>query len=410
MDDSSTPSAALPATLAKRKREKPTFPLFKHKGSGFWCKKVKGKSEYFGKVADDPEGTKALELWNLYKDDLLAGRGRREKVDEPTIKELCNRFLHHKKSLLDSGELAQRTYDQYFGNCQLVADTFGRGRTAGGITPDEFQKLRNVMAKKWGPVRLGNQIQSTRSLFKFGWESGILTTPVRFGPGFKKPSAKTLRVQRTAKGPKLLEAEQVRDLLKWSPVWFQAMILLGVQAGFGNTDVAELPESAVNLTAGWIEYPRAKTGMPRRVPLWPETVAALRATIAAKPTPKNPDDTRLVFIGARGQNYIGNHKGYRVTAAFDSAAKDACVDGRTFYDLRRTFQTIGEGAHDLVAVQAIMGHAPASGDMSAVYRQRVDDARLKAVTDHVHAWLYPPEKPDPKPAKKKAVKKAAKTK
>ncbi len=67
---------------------------------------------------------------------------------------------------------------------------------------------------------------------------------------------------------------------------------------------------------------------------------------------------------------------------------DVSVEGRTFYDLRRTFQTIGEGAHDFVEVQSIMGHAPASGDMSSIYRQRVEDERLQAVTEHVRNWLY----------------------
>ena len=35
-----------------------------------------------------------------------------------------------------------------------------------------------------------------------------------------------------------------------------------------------------------------------------------------------------------------------------------------------------------------MGHAGASNDMSAVYRQRVDDERLLAVTNHVRKWLF----------------------
>ena len=51
-------------------------------------------------------------------------------------------------------------------------------------------------------------------------------------------------------------------------------------------------------------------------------------------------------------------------------------------------QTIGEEARDLVAVQAIMGHAAATNDMSAVYRQRVSDERLRAVVDAVREWLF----------------------
>jgi hypothetical protein len=35
-----------------------------------------------------------------------------------------------------------------------------------------------------------------------------------------------------------------------------------------------------------------------------------------------------------------------------------------------------------------MGHAASGSDMSARYRERVDDARLLAVTQHVHDWLF----------------------
>ena len=57
--------------------------------------------------------------------------------------------------------------------------------------------------------------------------------------------------------------------------------------------------------------------------------------------------------------------------------------------LRHTFQTIGEEARDKDAVRSIMGHAEASNDMSAVYNEKpVDDARLRAVTDYIRAWLF----------------------
>jgi hypothetical protein len=39
-------------------------------------------------------------------------------------------------------------------------------------------------------------------------------------------------------------------------------------------------------------------------------------------------------------------------------------------------------------VDHIMGHAPASGDMGAVYRQHVAESALRSVTDYVRCWLF----------------------
>jgi hypothetical protein len=56
-------------------------------------------------------------------------------------------------------------------------------------------------------------------------------------------------------------------------------------------------------------------------------------------------------------------------------------------------------ARDRHGVKAMMGHTPASGDMSAVYRPSFDDERLRSVADHVHAWLYAKADQDKKAGK-----------
>jgi integrase len=225
-------------------------------------------------------------------------------------------------------------------------------------------------------------------VFRYGFEVGILAAPIRFGPGFKKPSAKVLRLNRAKAGPRMFERAEVLKLLEHATVNLRVMVLLGLNAALGNTDLALLPIKAVDLGGGWLDYPRSKTGIGRRIPLWPETVAAIKVALADRHPPKDEADAGLLLVGPRGESYIGQHRGYRVTGEFNRVAKKAGMEGRTFYDLRRTFQTIAEGAHDLSAVQAVMGHAPSNTDMSAIYRQRVDDGRLRAVVDHVRRWLF----------------------
>jgi len=52
----------------------PDFPFRPH-ATRRWAKKVRGRFCFFGKVADDPEGEKALKLWLEEKDDLVASQG-----------------------------------------------------------------------------------------------------------------------------------------------------------------------------------------------------------------------------------------------------------------------------------------------------------------------------------------------
>jgi integrase len=106
--------------------------------------------------------------------------------------------------------------------------------------------------------------------------------------------------------------------------------------------------------------------------------------------PKDPAHKHLVFISVQGESYIGKNSGHRIAKTILWFLRKAKIErqGLTFYSLRRTFQTVAEGVRDLSAVQAIMGHAASSSDMSARYRERVDDGRLQAVVNHVRDWLF----------------------
>jgi integrase len=164
-----------------------------------------------------------------------------------------------------------------------------------------------------------------------------------------------------------------------------------------------LPLSALDLDGGWVHYPRPKTGIERRCPLWPETIEALRAYLTSRPVPKDPVDAGLVFLTKFGGSW---HNGGAMPtgpgerpAAPDGAVAKAMrklldrlnINGhRGFYALRHTFETIGGESMDQVATDVLMGHADDS--MAAAYRERISDERLVAVTDHVRHWLFPPVK------------------
>jgi integrase len=97
-----------------------------------------------------------------------------------------------------------------------------------------------------------------------------------------------------------LTAEEVRQLIDAAPQPLKAMILLGINCGLGNADCGQLPLTALDLPRGVIDFPRPKTGIPRRSPLWPETVEALKEALVKRPQPKDEEHAGLLFLTMYG--------------------------------------------------------------------------------------------------------------
>ena len=144
------------------------------------------------------------------------------------------------------------------------------------------------MGEAMGPVWLKVEIQRTKSVFKFAHDTGLIDHAVRFGPLFRPPSNRVIKEARHDKGPRMFEATEIRQMLDAARPQLRAMILLGINCGFGNNDCASLPKSALDLDGGWLDFPRPKTAVERPCPLWPSTVSALREAVTVRPSPKKP--------------------------------------------------------------------------------------------------------------------------
>jgi integrase len=374
---------------SKGRKPHPDFPLFPH-ASGRWAKKVKGKFAYFGKVVDDPRGEAALQLWLKDRDELLAGRVPRSRiVGGPTVRDVVNQFLTSKKRSLEAREISSRTFSDYHTTCGRIVKAMGKDRPASDLTAEDFEKYRARLARRWGPVRIANEVQRVRTLFKYAFECDLLEKPVKFGPAFKKPSRRAIRLARADKGPRLFEAPQLRQLLRDASPQVKAMLLLGSNCGLGNADCGNLQHRHLDLKGGWLNYPRPKTGIERRCPLWPETVKALQEAIEKRPKPKSRDHLNLVFITKYGEPWAKDVADSPITKETDKLLVAAGMKrpGLSFYTLRHTFATVAGESRDQVAVDHIMGHA--RDDMASVYRERISDERLKAVSEHVRKWLWP---------------------
>jgi integrase len=376
------------SNTSRTRRTKPDkpydgFPLTIHP-NGQYSKKIYGVVHYFGSWEAGWQA--ALEAFNAKKDYLYAGQA--PPITATLLRDVLNSFRRTKERALEQGRLSQRSFDEYEEVTDTVASTLGASRPIESITTDELARLRSALVKgKSGksisPTSQKRILTYARSVFYHANEE--CGCSIRYKKPLASPSAKQLRKHRHEVGERLFSAEEIRGLLAIAKPQLKAMILLGINCGFGNRDCATLPIEQVNLATSWHTYWRPKTQTPRRAPLWPETAAALYAVIKNR-------NSGLVFRTKAGNPwYTDDKRRCPISYEFRKLLVKLGIYRSgitTFYTLRRTFETVGELAGEPKALQFMMGHTPATDDMSAVYRQRHWDASLAKVTDQVHAWLF----------------------
>jgi integrase len=402
------------------------FPLTPH-ASGKWMKKIRGKLHYFGNWARRINGelvriegdgcNEALALYKAQAEALHAGRTpRTASGDELTVKYLCNLFYTSKLRKMEAGELSPRSLLEYQEAVTLVAKAFGTTRLVDDLAAADFEKLKNTMAKKWGLVRRGKFIGIVRSIFLYALKNGLIERSVTFGTEFTKPKRKYIQKEKNAGGKKLFTAQEIQFVLNGRTIdgdkgkstevpgatpQMKAIILLGINAGLGNTDIGNLQFGHIDLESRWLDYPRVKTEQPRRVPLWKETIEAIQTGVANRPKAKHKDDNDCVFLNRGGRRMVQTHVSQTedtmnawsqdyISTAFGKLLQSMKINGRkglNFYSLRHTFATVGLQTGDRDAVKSLMGHA--SHDILAAYDETgPNDDRLHAVVNHVHTWLF----------------------
>ncbi|AMV18229.1 tyrosine-type recombinase/integrase [Planctomyces sp. SH-PL14] len=415
------------ATRARRKPAKPypTFPLYPH-ASGRWAKKILGRVYYFGRwgvkkgasiVPFDDQRTAANEAKAefdrqspaLYDGEMPAPK---PSADGKDIFDLREEFLASKTADMERGKLSPRTFYHYKRAADQLFAFFGADQPLAALGPKEFSRLYAHIAKgKASPVYLGNEIRHIRVVLNYAIEKDMVPRAFKYGPDFKLPTKRELRRNRQElvkqHGKKMLEASDIRAVLtallepqkntrttRQANLALRAMTLLGVNGGLGQTDCAHMELSHLHLDTAWLDYPRVKTTVERRIPLWPETVQAIRDYLAVRKTVQGGAYKNRVFLTDAGRPWVDiKPSGYATDSVSTKFTKLLSSLGLKrvrvgFYSLRHTTETIGGRCKDPVAVSAIMGHVPESGDMSAVYREEIGEDRLLAVTNTIREWLF----------------------
>ena len=174
----------------KYHKPRPDFPLFPH-STGRWAKKVRGKTEYFGRIKDDPKGERALTEWLEQRDLLLAGRQRQVNRGALTVANLANRLLTWKRTQYKAGEIKLPSLRAWYAACAMVVEQFGAKCSVEDLGPDDFQRLMESRLANKSLSTRRNLVSYIRALFTFAFndEQRWISAPVLFGAAFRKPKA-----------------------------------------------------------------------------------------------------------------------------------------------------------------------------------------------------------------------------
>ena len=217
-------------------------------------------------------------------------------------------------------------------------------------------------------VTANHYISHIRMLLNWGWRiHGISHPPMGSIEKFStKKRAKKGHGRKQCRKP--LTWDELEKLFSVANVTDSALLMLGLNCGFGNMDIGTLKLSDIDLKGGTISHPRPKTGVERNFILWPETVEILKTYIAEyRGKPVNEDVAKLVFVGRKGNPLCWervDEKGKlkrsdavmcRFKRLFEKAGLNRKY-GIGFYILRHTYATIiGSNSNDLREVQAALG-------------------------------------------------------
>lgn len=377
---------------------------------GAWCKKINGKMKYFGKWRNpDPDDAFARAALKRYLALAQANVDGVAVVIAPadvTVGLLVNHWLTDREEAVGDGELTSTQFMHYRRLGKEIVEALGGKNTIASIGPDDMKRLRDSFAGN--PTTRGSKIRWARGCFNWGLE--YYGVRPRYGGMFSAPAKAAVRRAKKLFNPP--KPHEILAVLKVATPAVRCFTLLGLNCAFGQMDCATLPVVAVDYETKRIHFPRGKTGIERFCPMWPETVAAMKAYV--RPSQAMPE---LFFITRFGKPYVSikthtvkvgeDEQIVRVTRT-DSVLKEFVIaqrmavggksrhevmgdkweGARGFYVLRHMFRSVAESTGKTNAIRLIMGHAFPGMDEYYLHARVGGYRDLKVVTERVRRWLF----------------------
>ena len=235
-----------------------------HKSSGQYYVTRAGKRIYLGSERDE-----ALKRYH----HLALGMNSTPVFSEPDkisgrlmmVKELANRFLASQQANWKVPKTTLRSYTYWLG--RFLKDH--PKLRAVDLTVEIFAAWKiSLRRRKYSPQSINHFLTAVRSLYAFAEEVDLMENI----PKLKRVKNEKLPPPGSNEKP-IYPAEEIHQLITHADIQLKAMLLLGLNCGFGPKDIQDLTWG--HIEGDRVTLPRSKTGVCQTYLLWPETVAAL---------------------------------------------------------------------------------------------------------------------------------------
>jgi integrase len=291
---------------------------------------------------------------------------------DPPLRVLANLFRDARRPHVQPG-----TWADYETAIDQFLTGVGKYRTASSLSPGDFQTVRDKWAKALGPWKLDNRVQSVHSMFR--WANRVARLIDRepwYGDSFRKTTTadkrRARRLRTAENGERMFNRSELKVILNAAAGPLRAFVLLGLNGGMYAADIAQMEPADLRKEGKlWIiDNERHKTGMLRKLVLWPETIKAMECCRRG---------TDRLFVTSHGNPWV-NGETNSVMLLFGRLLADLKIKrpGVNFGAFKHTHISAVGDHHDLDAARLVRGH-----DFGAIesHYDFPSIARIKAVTD-----------------------------
>jgi len=329
-----------------------------------WRKQIDGKMRYFGKV--DPKSVN-----RSYKDaelkyfEFLAERESKQpieiKVAKLTVADFGERYLQSCFTRYERGEICAAWFEKIrISVCHFV-NYLQTNLPLAKLDEMHLDDYRNhtlslpisaATNKSISPWTAKSRLDVVKLMIKWGYRMALIETLPRNLDGYAKVNIPEPIVNRFSR-------EEINILYSAASERTKMFMLLGLNCGFGQTDISCLLVGEVDIEESRIIRKRTKTGVHCQFALWPLTVEMLKkhGNFDGKPNDR-------VFLSTSGLPLVYEHfrdDKFKRTDAVRSAfsrlmRKTGISNHRGFYSLRKTAASEIE-VIDSTVCEMFLGHS-----------------------------------------------------